>query len=252
MKELFVVATPIGNLGDMSDRSREILSTVDLILAEDTRTTGHLLTHFGIRKRMIAYHSANEYSGFDPARVFDQAEKVALVSENGTPCIMDPGHRIVGWCHENGVRVTPIPGPSAGLACLSASGFPAQNFLFYGFLPNKKGRRRNMLWEILDQERKVVIFYESPHRMLHLLQILVERDPSLPLAVGREMTKKFEEVVRKNAQEMLQYFDNKGVQGEFVLIVDNRERRTPGGGPGAEETVNFGEDSDDTGRRSLP
>ncbi|MBN8217704.1 MAG: 16S rRNA (cytidine(1402)-2'-O)-methyltransferase [Spirochaetes bacterium] len=246
MKELFVVATPIGNLGDLSDRAREVLGAVDLILAEDTRTTGHLLTHFGIRKRMVAYHSANEWGSFDPSRVFDQAEQVALVSENGTPCIMDPGHRIVGWCHDHGVRVTPIPGPSAGLSCLSASGFPAQNFLFYGFLPNKKGRRQNMLGEILDREKKVVIFYESPHRMMHLLQILVERDPALNLVVGRELTKKFEEVVRKNAQEMLQYYDNKGVQGEFVLIVDNRERRSAGGGSGAEETVNFGDDSDDT------
>lgn len=245
-RELFVVATPLGNLGDMSQRAKDTLAAVDVVLAEDTRTTGHLLTHFGIRaNRLLAYHSANEWESFNPERLFDGATSVALVTENGTPGIMDPGHRIVSWCHANEIRVTPIPGPSAGLACLSASGFPAQNFLFYGFLPNKKGRRTNLLNQILDAEKKVVIFYESPHRMIHLLQILVERDPELPLCVGRELTKKFEEVRVKKAQEMLGYFDNKGVLGEFVLIVDNRQGKGPAGEDDPEK-VNFGVDSDDT------
>ncbi len=225
-------------MGDMTYRAVETLKGVDLILAEDTRTTGILLKHFEISKRMWSYHSANEYRSFKPKAVFDDHIKVALVSENGTPGISDPGQMIVNWCHEQKIRVTPIPGASAGIACLSASGFEAKNHLFYGFLPNKKSKRKNILYNILDTERKVVIFYESPYRLIHTLELITEKNPLLPVVVGREITKFYEEIQRKSAKEMLEYYDNTAVKGEVVLIVDNRE---------AGSTVNFelpGDDND--------
>lgn len=238
-QELFVVATPIGNMGDMTYRAVETLKNADLILAEDTRTTGMLLKHFEISKRMWSYHSANEYRGFDPEAVFRDHRKVALVTENGTPGISDPGQMIVSFCHEHKIRVTPIPGASAGIACLSAAGFSGKTHLFFGFLPNKKSKRKNILYNLLEAERKVIIFYESPYRLVHTLQLLAEKSPLLPVVVGREMTKLYEEIQRKNAKEMLEYYDNQTVKGEVVLIVDNRNAGE------ADSTVNFESPDDD-------
>ncbi len=251
-QELFVVATPIGNLADMTYRAVELLKTVDVILAEDTRTTGILLKHYDIQKPMLAYHSANEYR-FDFDRLFSQYQKIALVSENGTPCLSDPGHSVVSKCYELGIRVTPIPGPSAVTALLSVCGFSLKTYLVYGFLPNKKGKRKNILTELLQKEQKIIVFYESPYRLVHLLELLAEANPELPVVVGREITKRFEEILRKNAKAMWEYYDNRNVKGELVVIIDNRGENSYNDQDDLEESdtdetkaVNFDPKEDDT------
>jgi 16S rRNA (cytidine1402-2'-O)-methyltransferase len=219
-KELFLVATPIGNLEDITYRAVRILSEVDIILAEDTRTTGRLLKHLDIKNRLKSYHAGNE-KNFNCSMIFNTFNKAALVSENGTPCISDPGYKIVNFCHDNGIKITPIPGPNAAMTCVSASGFPVKNFLFYGFLPNKKGKRANIVQNLLENEKKTIVFYESPYRIHHLIELLYNNKPEIEVCIGREITKKFEEITKKKAKEFFNNADNLRSKGEFVVVVNN-------------------------------
>lgn len=217
---LYVVATPIGNLEDMTYRAVRILSEADIILSEDTRSGGMLLKHYGIETRQLAYHAQNEYKNFNAERLFRENKKVALITEAGTPGLMDPGHFIVNYCHEQGIAVIPLPGASALATAYSASGFPSK-FYFHGFLPNKKGKRVNQINELLEREKKVIILYESTHRFIHLLDILLESVPEKTMVVAREVTKRFEEIRKKTVKEMRTHYENHSIKGEFVVLIDN-------------------------------
>jgi 16S rRNA (cytidine1402-2'-O)-methyltransferase len=218
---LYVVATPIGNLADASARSLEILKSVDLVACEDTRTTRTLLSHYGIGTRTVALHEHNERAESDKLiRHLREGKDVALVSDAGTPALSDPGAWLVGEAHKAGVRVIPVPGPSAAAAAFSAAGFPSARFLFAGFLPAQGSARRKAL-DSLDAPWPVVL-YEAPHRIDETLEDLAGRfGPERELVIARELTKKFEEVVRLplgRAREWLAERRERG-QGEFVLVL---------------------------------
>jgi 16S rRNA (cytidine1402-2'-O)-methyltransferase len=218
---LFVVATPIGNLADASARSIEVLRDADLIACEDTRTTRNLLARHGIATRTFALHEHNERAAAAKLLSFLQEGKnLALVSDAGTPGLSDPGALLVEQAHRAGIRVSPVPGPSAAAAAFSAAGFPADRFLFAGFLPPARGARRKAL-EALDLPYPVVL-YEAPHRMLETIEDLAAHfGPQREIAIGRELTKKFEEVARMplgGAQAWLAA-DPQRLQGEFVLVI---------------------------------
>lgn len=239
---LYIVSTPIGNLEDISDRAIAVLSSVDLIAAEDTRNTGHLLRHFEIRRPMISYFSHNEVRRI-PGLIekLKRGDALAVVSDAGTPAISDPASRLISAAVEEGIPVVSIPGPSAFLPALIVSGFDIGSFVFEGFLPVKKGRMTKL--KDLRAERRTIVFYESPHRLLRTLEDLVEPLGARRILVARELTKKFEEIVRGTVGEVLAHFSSGPVRGEFVLVIEgtmekgipvrrNREgehpRRTPG------------------------
>ena len=225
---LYIVATPIGNLADASARSLEVLKSVDLIACEDTRTTRTLLTHYGITTRSVALHEHNEREA--AGKVLDvlrQGKDIALVSDAGTPAVSDPGAWLVSEAHRAGIRVSPIPGASAAAAAFSAAGFPSARFLFAGFLPAHGAPRRKAL-ESLEVPWPVVL-YEAPHRIEETIQDLAARfGAEREVAIGRELTKKFEEVVRLplgRARDWLLERRERG-QGEFVLVLAPGEERT--------------------------
>jgi 16S rRNA (cytidine1402-2'-O)-methyltransferase len=218
---LFVVATPIGNLADASPRALEALRSADLIACEDTRTTRTLLARYGIETRTLALHEHNERQA--SAKVLDllkQGQTVALVSDAGTPALSDPGALLVAEAHRAGIRVSPIPGPSAAAAAFSAAGFPGERFLFSGFLPSAVAARRKAL-EALDADCPIV-FYEAPHRVTESVQDLLARfGPEREIVIARELTKKFEEVARMKLADAPAWLESKvqRVQGEFVLVL---------------------------------
>lgn len=219
---LYVVATPIGNLGDITARAIEVLRAVDVIAAEDTRHSGKLLRHFAITTRCIALHEHNERQ-LAPALVRDLQEgrSVALISDAGTPLVSDPGFHLVREAQEAGLKVAPVPGPSAMIAALSVAGLPSDRFAFEGFLPSRHEARRRQLQELRDEPR-TLIFYESPHRILSTLKDLAEVFGAGRLAlVARELTKTFETVRRGALAELLTWMeaDEQQQRGEFVLVV---------------------------------
>ncbi|HEY8118736.1 MAG TPA: 16S rRNA (cytidine(1402)-2'-O)-methyltransferase [Methylophilaceae bacterium] len=220
---LYVVATPIGNLQDITLRALEILKSVDAIAAEDTRHTSGLLTHYGIQKKLIAVHEHNEHKSGEALLARLQAgESVALVTDAGTPGISDPGAVVVDVLRKAGVRVVPIPGPSAVIAALSASGITAPGFLFYGFLPASGSQRRKVL-EDLKTQTATLVFYEAPHRVLESvadMATVLGNDRRLTLA--RELTKTFETFYRCPLGEALAWLqsDTNQQRGEFVLLVE--------------------------------
>ena len=218
---LSVVATPIGNLGDVSARARETLAGADRILAEDTRRARPLLGHLGVATRPVSLHAHNEAARTAQARRWLAAgDDVALISDAGTPLLSDPGARLVTAALEDGVPVVPVPGPSALLAGLVASGLPCVPFTFVGFLPRKAGRRARALDRIADAEETTVLF-ESPHRLRRLLGELSDRlDGERRMAVCREMTKIHEEVVRGTAAECAASFAERRPRGEITLVVE--------------------------------
>ena len=223
---LYVVATPIGNLGDITYRAIEILQNVAIILAEDTRITYKILNHYQIKNKKLRTYNAYKEGTFDIEafvdQVFSLARSVALLTDSGTPTISDPGSKIIAACRLREIEVQSLPGASALINALVLSGFGCKSFYFYGFLPNKKGKRKNILQKLLRTEKKVLLFYESPYRVLNFLQNVVEIEPTLDLFVAREMTKKFEEQLRGTAEECYHYFSNKqAIKGEFVIVVDN-------------------------------
>lgn len=227
---LYLVATPIGNLSDITERAKEVLRSVDVIACEDTRRTGLLLERLGIGKKWLeSFHLANESakSGSLIQMLLD-GKTVALVSEAGTPLISDPGFPLVRGAIEAGIRVESIPGACALINALVLSGFPCEPFAFYGFLPQKEKKRRELLGELCSGRGEVrlaptLVFYESPYRILRTLKDMSDIFEDRRIAVCREMTKKFEEVVRGTPAEALRHFEKKKPVGEFVIVVDGRD-----------------------------
>lgn len=224
MSKLYVVPTPIGNLDDITLRAVRVLSDVDLILAEDTRTTQVLLRHLGIEKRMWSHHKFNEHSAVEAvARTIESGEAVALVSDAGTPGISDPGFLLVRTCLEHGIEIETLPGATAFVPALVDSGFPCDRFCFEGFLPAKKGRTKRLL-QLADEER-TMIFYESPYRLTKTLeQFAGVFGPERPVSVSRELTKKFEQTVRGTVAEALGHFRTTEPKGEFVIVVAGKPK----------------------------
>lgn len=209
MGNLYIVATPIGNLKDITLRVLEILKSVDVILAEDTRVTKKLLSHYNIRKPVFRYVSSRDFSNF---------RQIALVTDAGTPGISDPGRRLVENLFNKGFKIIPIPGPSALSALISVSDIDLRGFLFLGFPPHKKGRRT--FFKRVAQSETPVILFESPHRISRTLKELQDAAGARRVNVGRELTKIHEEVFRGKLSEALAHFEGEKERGEFVIIVD--------------------------------
>jgi len=216
---LYLVATPIGNLEDITLRALRVLRECDAVAAEDTRHSGQLLKHFGISKPLLSYFQFNEAKRSEEiiARL-KRGEKIALVTDAGSPGISDPGERVVQAAIAAGLRVEPIPGACALVAALTASGLPTDEFHFVGFLPHKSGQRRNKL-ESLKTIPGVLIFYESPFRIEKLLGELNEVYPERDVVLGRELTKKFEEFLRGRPAALLGVATKRRLKGEFVVLV---------------------------------
>ncbi|MCS6919061.1 MAG: 16S rRNA (cytidine(1402)-2'-O)-methyltransferase [Fimbriimonadales bacterium] len=216
---LYVVATPIGNLQDITLRALETLRTVDLIAAEDTRHTKKLLQHYGIETPLISFHQHSGAGRMESIiRRLQAGESVALVTDAGTPGISDPGGALVEAAHRAGIRVVPIPGASAVTAVLSAAGLPAHRFRFEGFPPRKEGARRKF-FESLQGEDAPIVFYESPHRLLKTLQAAYDALGDCTVIVGRELTKQFEELFRGALSEAIAHWQTKPPKGEFVVVL---------------------------------
>ena len=223
MSKLFLVPTPIGNLEDITFRSIRILNEVDLILAEDTRTSGKLLKHFDIKPPMQSFHMHNEHKVLD--KMIDKLKmgiKIALISDAGTPGISDPGFLLVRACVEEGIDTECLPGPTALIPAIVQSGFPTDRFIFEGFLPPKKGRQTRLkLW---SEETRTIVFYESPHKIVKTLSQLQEFvGGDRRLSVSRELSKKFEETVRGTVNEVVLHFTNKAPKGEFVIVLEGKK-----------------------------
>lgn len=220
--KLFIVATPIGNLEDLTPRARQTLAEVDLIAAEDTRHTGRLLSHFGIKTRLLALHDHNEEQLVSKLiATLQSGQSIALVSDAGTPLVSDPGYRLVQAAHAGGIAVSPIPGPSAVTAALSVSGLPTDRFCFEGFLPAKKAARRNAL-EMLSRETRTLVFYESVHRIADVLADLCDAFGGERAAfVGRELTKMHEQCVQDTLGSLQDRIADGSIvgKGEFVIVV---------------------------------
>ncbi len=227
MGTLYLVPTPVGNLEDITYRALRILKEADLILAEDTRTSGILLKHFEIKNAMLSYHKFNEHQTVD--RVVERlraGDTVAVISDAGTPGISDPGFLVAREAIRAGVEVITLPGATAFVPALVSSGLPCDKFCFEGFLPQKKGRQSRL--EALRGETRTMIFYESPHRVVKVLTQFVEVfGPERPVSVCREISKIHEESVRGSLQEVLDYFQTNEPRGEFVIVVGGLdEKRT--------------------------
>ena len=216
---LYLVATPIGNLEDITLRALRVLKECDVVAAEDTRHSGHLLKHFGITKPLLSYFQFNEAKRSEEIlERLKRGEKVALVTDAGTPGISDPGERVVKAALAFGLRVESVPGACALVAGLTCSGFPADEFHFAGFLPHKSGQRRARL-EALGNVPGTLILYESPYRIIKLLEELVELYPERRVVLARELTKKFEEVRSGNPRQLLEEMQKRAVKGEFVVLM---------------------------------
>jgi 16S rRNA (cytidine1402-2'-O)-methyltransferase len=216
---LYIVPTPIGNLDDITLRAVKILSAVDLIAAEDTRTTKILLNHLHIEKQMLSFFSHNEETRVPQIiRKLKDGQSVALVSDAGTPGISDPAYSLIKGAIESGVPIVPLPGPTAFIPALVASGMQTHSFVFEGFLPQKKGRLTKL--SRLKDEPRTIVLYESPHRILKTLQDIQEIFGDRNAAIGRELTKKFEEILRGTLSSIYQILSSKPIKGEFVLIIE--------------------------------
>jgi 16S rRNA (cytidine1402-2'-O)-methyltransferase len=224
---LYLVATPIGNLQDITFRAVEILKTVDLIACEDTRHTRKLLTHYGISNRLVSYHEHNEHERAEElaARLQD-GKSIAVVSDAGTPAICDPAFRIVQKAHEIGAPVVSIPGAAAFVSALIISGLPTDSMFFGGFLPSRKSERQKRLAEVKEIPATLV-FYETPHRLAKSLADCAEVLGNRKGVVVRELTKLHEETVRGNLAELAKSFSEKTVKGEIVLVIDREENQRP-------------------------
>ena len=220
MAKLYVVPTPIGNLEDITLRAINVLKEVDFILAEDTRTTSHLLRHLGIEKPMHSHHKFNEHATVGRvAEAINNGRDVALVSDAGTPGISDPGFLLVRKCVEEGIEVVTLPGATALIPAVVQSGFPCDRFCFEGFLPQKKGRMKRL--QELAAEPRTLVLYESPYRVVKCLEQLAETfGEERRVAVVGEITKKFEETVRGTIAEALEHFREHEPKGEFVIVVE--------------------------------
>lgn len=222
---LYLCATPIGNLGDMTPRVTETLGSVDLIAAEDTRNSIKLLNHFGIRTSMTSYHEYNKVEKADylVAQLL-QGKNVALVSDAGTPAISDPGEVLVQKCQKAGIPVTSLPGPAACITALTLSGLSTRRFCFEGFLPSDKKEKAQILSELKDESRTILI-YEAPHHLVRTLQELYETLGNRRITLCRELTKKFETILPTTIGEALSRYGTEEPRGEYVLVVEGKSLR---------------------------
>ena len=224
MAKLYIVPTPIGNLDDITLRAVNVLRDVDFILAEDTRTTSFLLKHLGIEKKLYSHHKFNEHATVKMvAESIAAGRNAALVSDAGTPGISDPGFLLVRTCVEAGIEVETLPGATALIPALVQSGFPCDRFCFEGFLPQKKGRAKQL--QSLAAEERTMIFYESPYRVVKCLEQFAEAlGPERRVSVSRELTKKFEQTVRGTVAEVLEHFRTTDPKGEFVIVLAGKPK----------------------------
>ena len=222
---LYIVSTPIGNLEDITLRALRILKEADLIAAEDTRHTGLLLRHFSIHTPLTSYFEGNEMKKREfILSKLNQGDRIALVSDAGTPGISDPGYRLIRLAIENEIPVIPIPGPSAGITALSVSGLPTDAFLFKGFLPHKSKKRRDLLKQ-LEEIRETLIVYESPHRIQETLKDIFETLGDREIVLTRELTKLYEEILRGKVSEIQNALGEKKIKGEITLIISGKTRK---------------------------
>ena len=224
MAKLYIVPTPIGNLDDITLRAVNVLRDVDFILAEDTRTTSFLLKHLGIEKKLYSHHKFNEHATVElVAGEIAAGRDAALVSDAGTPGISDPGFLLVRTCVGAGIEVETLPGATAFVPALVQSGFPCDRFCFEGFLPQKKGRAKQL--QSLAAEERTMIFYESPYRVVKCLEQFAEVfGPERRVSVSRELTKKFEQTVRGTVAEVLEHFRTTDPKGEFVIVLAGKPK----------------------------
>jgi len=219
--KLYLIPTPIGNLEDMTLRSIRVLKEVDVIFAEDTRTSGQLLKHLDISKPLFAHHAHNEHVGVAGViKLLKEGKVVGLISDAGTPGISDPGFLLVKTCIEQGIDVETLPGATALIPALVNSGFPLDRFVFEGFLPHKKGRQTR--WKAIAEEERTTVLYESPHRLQKALEQIIEFiGPDRQIMVARELSKMHEQMVRGTASEVLIYFDHNPdkIRGEIVIVI---------------------------------
>ena len=219
---LFIVATPIGNLGDMTFRAVETLKNADFVAAEDTRTAQKLFTKFDIHTPLMSFHAhSNEHSTEKLIEKLKAGKSVALISEAGTPGISDPGFILIRRAVEEKIEIIPIPGACAAITALSASGLRTDKFIFLGFLPTKKGRKK--IFESFQDEKKTIIFYESPHRILKTISQLKDvLGDERKVVLGRELTKIHEEFFRGNLAEAVDFLNSKKIRGEFTVLIEAR------------------------------
>lgn len=224
MGKLYLIPTPVGNLEDITLRALRILKEVSLVLAEDTRTTANLLKHYEILTPLQSHHKFNEHQQVEKiAERLSKGEDIALVSDAGTPGISDPGFLLTKTCIEHGLETECLPGATAFVPALVNSGFPCDRFCFEGFLPQKKGRLKRLT--ALSEESRTLIFYESPYRLVKALQQMSEIfGPDRQACVAREISKLFEEFKRGSLQELIDYYTEKGVKGEIVIIVEGKKK----------------------------
>lgn len=224
MSKLYLIPTPIGNLEDITLRALRILKEVDVILAEDTRTSSKLLKHYEISKKLVAHHQHNEHKSLE--RIIDSlkaGETMALISDAGTPAISDPGFLLARECIKNDIEIECLPGATAFVPALVNSGFPCDKFVFEGFLPHKKGRQTRL--KLLAEETRTVIFYESPHRLIKTLKQFSEYfEEDRQVSVSRELTKMHEETVRGTATELVNYYESHTLKGEIVIILEGTKK----------------------------
>lgn len=223
--KLFLCATPIGNLEDITFRVLRTLKEVDLIAAEDTRNSIKLLNHFDIHTPMTSYH---EYNKIDKARTLiekmQQGQNIALITDAGTPGISDPGEELVAMCYESGIEVTSLPGPAACITALTLSGLSTRRFAFEAFLPSDKKERKAVL-EKLKNETRTMILYEAPHRLVKTLEELYEALGNRRMTLCRELTKRYETAFRSTIEELLAYYEKEEPKGECVLVIEGRSRK---------------------------
>ena len=222
MSKLYLIPTPIGNLEDITLRALRLLKEVNMVLAEDTRTTKKLFTHYEISTPLAPFHMHNEHKVVNKwIERLKSGEKIALVSDAGTPAISDPGFLLVRECVKNDIEVDCLPGATAFVPALVNSGLPSEKFIFEGFLPSKKGRQTRL--KILSKEERTMIFYESPHRIVKTLSQFMEYFGDVRIvSVSREISKMFEETKRGSMNDVKEYFEEKKPKGEFVIIVDGK------------------------------
>lgn len=221
---LYIISTPIGNIGDISFRAIDILKKVSLIIAEDTRRTRNLMSKYGIRNDITSY---NEHTKENKTQkilsILKEGKEIALVSDSGTPLISDPGYRLVKICREEGIDVTAVPGACAFIAALTVSGCTTDRFCFLGFVPKKKNERIRFLESIRDMDMTAII-YESPHRIKKTLEAIKEVMPQRPLSLSRELTKRFEETITGDAEKIINIIGKRNIKGEIALIVDKKKK----------------------------
>jgi 16S rRNA (cytidine1402-2'-O)-methyltransferase len=224
---LYIIATPIGNLGDITLRAIEVLKSVDAVAAEDTRYSGMLLKHFGIKKPLVSFHEHNE--AMRTAQLIDRLaakQNIAVITDAGMPGLSDPGARLIRECIRRDLPFTIVPGPSSILTAIVGSGFSTEKFFFGGFLPVKSGGREREL-RAANEREETTIFFESPYRLIKTLTACVEITQERPLCVARELTKKFEEYRRGAARELLAHYERRSPKGEIVLVIQGAAASKP-------------------------